>query len=239
MTRLGPTLVALALLAGSAAAFGVTERLKLEPTPITGTRVDEILSPVCRCPKRSATISFRVRGRRTVRVELLAGDEIVRTLAAGRRAAAGRVELEWDGRDDSGRIVPDGVYRARVALEDEARGILLPNRIRVDTVRPRITLLRLRPRLLSPNGDGRREYAEAFYRVSERADALLFVDGRKWLDSRFRPLEGKLVWFGRVRRRPLPAGVYRIQLGARDPAGNLAVRTPPVAVRILSGERTG
>lgn len=228
--------MALALLAGSAAAFGVTERLKLEPTPITGTRVDPILSPVCRCASRSATISFRVRGRRAVRVELVAGQRVVRTFPARRRAGAGRVELEWDGRDDSGRVVADGMYRARVLLDD-APAIVLPNRIRVDTVRPRITLLRLRPRVLSPNGDGRREYAQAFYRVSEPADALLFVDGRKWLDSRFRPLEGKLLWFGRVRRRPLPAGIYRIRLGARDLAGNVAVRTPPVAVRILSENR--
>ena len=38
MTRLPQTVIVLALLASTATAFAVTERLKLEKSPITGTR---------------------------------------------------------------------------------------------------------------------------------------------------------------------------------------------------------
>lgn len=46
MPRLIATALVLALLAATVAAFAITERLKLERSPIYGTKVDKIFSPV-------------------------------------------------------------------------------------------------------------------------------------------------------------------------------------------------
>ena len=42
MARIAPTLLVLALLAATAVAFGVTERLKLEQPPIAGPEVTKV-----------------------------------------------------------------------------------------------------------------------------------------------------------------------------------------------------
>jgi hypothetical protein len=44
----------------------------------------------------------------------------VRSLYDG-PAATGRHSLGWDGRDDTGRRLPSGVYFARLSLGDETR----------------------------------------------------------------------------------------------------------------------
>ena len=46
MARLLPILLVLGLLGGTAAAFAITEGLKLEKSPIGSTHVDKLFSPV-------------------------------------------------------------------------------------------------------------------------------------------------------------------------------------------------
>ena len=64
------------------------------------------------------------------------------------------------------------------------------------------------------------------YRLSERANALLFVEGEQRVRSRFRPLADELAWYGRVGGRALPAGTYQLVLAAVDPAGNRGEAAP-------------
>jgi hypothetical protein len=236
LTRLPQTLIVLALLGASAAAFAVTERLKLERSPITGTRVDRVFSPVCECSRDVATISFVLRRRASVTVDLLDGDgERVRRLVRDRRELRGRVSYVWDGRDDLDRIVEDGVYRPRVMLQERGRTIVLPNPIRVDTKAPRIRLLRAFPRVISPDGDGRRDRLVAQFEIDEPARAMMLVNGRRRVLSKFRETEGRLVWFGRVDGRSVRPGTYEIRLRAFDRAGNRSGsrRVVPVVVRYV------
>jgi hypothetical protein len=226
-------LIVLALLGATAAAFAVTERLKLERSPVTGTRVDRVFSPVCECARDVAVISFVLRRRETVTVDILNREgRSIRTLVRNRREPAGRVSYTWDGRDNLERVVPEGVYRPRVQLERNGRTIVLPNPIRVDTTAPRITLVRVFPRAFSPDADGRRDRVTAAYRIDERARAVMLVDGRQRVQSKFRSVEGKLVWFGLVNGRAVPPGMYEIRLRAVDRAGNRSVRTRAVPVRV-------
>ncbi|MGH3133562.1 MAG: FlgD immunoglobulin-like domain containing protein [Gaiellaceae bacterium] len=236
MTRLPQTLIVLALLGATAAAFAVTERLKLERSPITGTRVDRVFSPVCECARNVAVISFVLRRRATVTVELLdGGGRKVRTLVRDRQEQRGRVSYTWDGRDDSNRLVDDGVYRPRVLLERHGRTIVLPNPIRVDTEAPRIRLLRIFPQVFSPDGDGRRDRLTALYAIGERARAMMLVDGRRRVLGKLRSTEGRLVWFGRVNGRSVRPGTYEIRVRAFDRAGNRASsrRVVPAIVRYV------
>ena len=236
MARLPQTLIVLALLGATAAAFAVTERLKLERSPITGTRVDRVFSPVCECARDVAVISFVLRKAGTVTVQLLDSDgRRVRTLVRDREEQRGRLSYTWDGRDDVARIVEDGVYRPRVLLDEHGRTIVLPNPIRVDTTAPRIRLLRVFPQVFSPDGDGRRDRLVARYEIDESARAMMLVNGRRRVLGKFRSTEGQLVWFGRVDGRSVRPGTYEIRARAFDRAGNRgsALRTVPVVVRYV------
>lgn len=226
-------LLVLAVLGATAAAFAVTERLKLERSPITGTRVDRVFSPVCECARNVAVVSFVLRRREVVTVDILDQDRrSIRTLVRTQREPAGRVAYTWDGRDNLDRVVPEGIYRPRVQLERNGRTIVLPNPIRVDTTAPVITLVRVSPRVFSPDSDGERDRVTATYRIDERARAVMLVEGRKRVQSKFRRTEGQLVWFGRIDGRVVRAGVYEIRMRAVDRAGNRSVRTRAVAVRV-------
>lgn len=223
----------LVLLGATAAAFAVAERLKLERSPITGTQVDRVFSPVCECARDAAVISFVLRRRETVTLDILDKDRrSIRTLVRTQREPAGRVSFTWDGRDNLDRVVAEGVYRPRVQLERNGRTIVLPNPIRVDTTAPVISLVRVFPRVFSPDSDGERDRATATYRIDERARAVMLVDGRQRVQSKFRRLEGQLVWFGRINGRVVRPGVYEIRLRAVDRAGNRSVRTRAVPVRV-------
>jgi len=212
-------LIVLALLGATAAAFAVTERLKLERSPVTGTRVDRVFSPVCECARDVAVISVVLRRRETVTVDVLdAKGDSVRTLVRRRREPAGRVSYTWDGRDNAERVVAEGSYRPRIQLERNGRTIVLPNPIRVDTTAPRIRIVRVVPRVFSPDGDGRRDRVTATYSIDEKARAMMLVDGQRRVLSRFRAVEGKLVWFGRVDGDPVRPGIYEIRLRAVDRA---------------------
>jgi hypothetical protein len=233
LRRLPQTLIVLALLGATAAAFAVTERLKLEKSPITGTRVDKVFSPVCECARDVSVISFRLRRGGTVTVDLLdSSGRSVRTLVRNRREQAGRVSYTWDGRNDANRVVAEGIYRPRVRLRQHGRTIVLPNPIRVDTTAPTITLLRVFPRVFSPDGDGSADRITAEYEIDEPARAMMLVNGERRVLSRFRETEGRLVWFGRIGGRPVRPGEYEIRLRAFDRAGNRSARTRAVTVRV-------
>ena len=237
VSKLPQTLIVLALLGATAAAFAVTERLKLERSPITGTRVDRVFSPVCECARDIAEISFVLRRQGSVTLDLLDGDgRRVRRLVSDRDEPRGRVSYVWDGRDELDRIVEDGVYRPRVLLRERGRTIVLPNPIRVDTKAPRIRLERVFPRVFSPDGDGQRDRVTAWYAIDELARAMMFVDGRRRVLGKFRSTEGRLVWFGRLNGRAVSPGTYEIRVRAFDRAGNRASsrRFVPVVVRYVT-----
>ncbi len=232
MRRHAPLLVVLALLVGSAVAFGVAERLKVEKSPVAGTTVDKVFSPVCHCPQRRASIAFRLRRADRLKLSLLddEGDEM-RTLVAGERAARGPHEFFWNGRDDDDRLVPEGRYRPKVELGRADRTIVLPNPIRVDVTRPVVRVLSVRPRVISPDGDGRGDILRIRYRANEPVNGLLLVNGRLRVVGRSQRPGGVLQWVGGTpgggKLRP---GTYRLAVQARDLAGNLSKRVPAAVV---------
>jgi hypothetical protein len=232
LARLLPTLLVLALIGSTAAAFAVTEGLKLEKSPITRTQVDKVIAPVCGCAYERVQVAFTLRKSDRVSVVIVNGNgDVVRTLARSRPARSGTQQFIWDGRDQAGRVVPDGTYRPRVHLAREHRTIVLPNPVRSDATKPLIKLDSVAPRVFSPDGDFQREYVRLRYRTSERARAILYVNGDRWGTVHDYLRAGKLDWGGRAVRR-LPAGLYRVRLRAQDLAGNLGPPTRTLVVRI-------
>jgi hypothetical protein len=224
LARTVSTALVVCLLGGTAAAFAVTQGLKLDKSPISDTKVDKLVSPTS---ERSAAIEFRLREADTVTVAV-ADDEgdVVRTLQARRRVAPGRFAFSWDGRDDAGRALPEGDYRPRIRLADERQTILLPNDIELDTTPPTFEHGDVRPRVISPDRDGRAEGIRVRYSAGEKVHALLFVNGKRRYRSRVRD-SGVIRW-----GEPLRARRYRLQIAVEDPAGNVSRRANVGSVRI-------
>ena len=240
MPRFLSTLLVVALLGGTAAAFAVTQGLKIRPSPITAPSIQKVFSPTCDCDTRVAAIRFRLRKPDRVRLQIVdGGGTVVRTLVPGRRLRRGTVNYTWNGRDDAGRFVPQGVYKPRVHLADQHRTIDLPNEMEVDTTAPRISVVSLQPRTISPDGDGRGDRVRIAYTTSEPAHAALYVDGTRVLFTRRQLQRSTLDWNGRVGGRALAPGVHRVRLGAEDRAGNVAAGTAvPVVVRYVELSKT-
>jgi hypothetical protein len=233
--RYAPTAIVLALLAVTAVAFVATQRQKLEPSPVGRIVVDPVLSPVCKCDKRTATIVIGLRRADTVTLDLVSNTgKRVRTLIDSERyKAKSAVSVEWDGRDDDGRIVPDASYRPRLSLESGARSFVLRNPIQLDTRAPEMTVTRVSPKVFSPDGDGRNDQVIVRYRVDEPAHGILRVDGVRVVYTRFQPLEGAMKWTGKRKGgRSVPAGVHRLVAAAVDDAGNVGKAPRPIFVTI-------
>lgn len=236
MARIASTVLVVALLAATAAAFALTQGLKLQKSPIFGTDVQTVFSPVCGCDRQTARIAFKLREADRLDVAIVDGGEVVRTIERGRRFAKGPVVIEWDGRDDSGRVLPEGEYRPRIHVRGERQTITLPNPIRIDVTPPVLQDVTVRPRVISPDGDGRRDRVTVRYRLSEPGRAALFVDGKRRVLTLFPRTEERIVWSGRVRGRPLRQGRHELQLRAFDQAGNRTAKTTaiPVTVRYVA-----
>ena len=226
-------LVVIFLLGGTAVAFAVTQGLKLEKSPVLSPRITKVFSPVCECSKDGALIGFKLRKGDTATLQVVDGDgDVVRTLFSGRHFGPVRLQAEWDGRDDAGRVVPDGDYKPRVRLADAHKTITFPNEMRVDTKRPEIQRFSVSRRVFSPDGDGRADGVSVSYRLSEPAHAILFVNGKRRGFTRFQRQHGNVQWFGRRRGRGVPPRAYALALAVRDTAGNRSETEPAGAVRV-------
>lgn len=212
------------LLGGTAAAFAVTQGLKLDKSPIFRTDVDKRVSPAA---GTEAKIAFRLRESDTVTVSVVDDDgEVVRTLLPRRRVPSGRVVVTWDGRDDAGRPLTEGEYRPRIRLADERTTTTLPNDIELDTTAPSFEFGEVQPRVISPDGDGRAEGIRVRFSSGEPVRALLFVAGKRRVLTQARE-SGVIRWSA-----PLRPGRYRLQLAAQDRAGNTTRRVPAGTVRV-------
>jgi hypothetical protein len=210
----------------TATAFAVTQRLKLEPSPISQTRVSDVFSPVCRCAAKAANIEFSLRRADQLRIAIRTGSTEV-TVAQG-SFPRGEVHVRWDGRAASGELVPDGIYYPLVELRRAGRTIDLPNPIRVDTIRPVIRLRSIRPRVFRPGT----EKLTVTYTISEHAHALLYVDGRRRVFTASKRLRYLLRWSGKVKGRAIRPGRHKLKLVAEDLAGNRSAPTAVVIVRV-------
>lgn len=242
LSRFAVTVVVLVLVAATSAAFALTERLKLERSPITAPAFTRDISPECDCETAAARLQLRFRRAEVVTATIVdLQNRPVQVLAVRDPIPLGTHSFLWDGRDESGAVVPEGRYRLRLRFERERRSILVPTTIRVDTTPPRLRRVTVRNDTISPDGDGRADKLVVTYRTGERAFAELVVDGQVVARTRARDKlrRHKLEWRGTFRdpvtgeRRPARRGTYEAALVVRDVAGNEATETFPVRVRFI------
>ena len=137
MRRL-PQIAFAALVAATIAAFFITQHLKVS-TPLIGgfpkpvpADINPLNGTVCGgVDHRRMRMSFYLQ-HRSDDVDVYVVDQsgtIVRTLASGVHMQGGahpvRNLFVWNGREDSGRLAPNGIYYVRVALIHQGRTVTI------------------------------------------------------------------------------------------------------------------
>jgi FlgD Ig-like domain len=244
LQRVLTTVTLLGLLVATAAAFAITEHLKQIKSPIAGTRVSKVLSPVCRCSTSRALVRIRLRHADRVTVTILdnAGHQVATIASRAEVPRRTPTPFYWDGRTDTGAPAPDGVYRPEVKLAAARHTFLLPNRIVLDTTVPKVLSASGGAGVLFP-GSGRSLAIR--YSLSEPANAVVYLDGSQIIRGRPTREHDRIKWAGKVDGGALPAGTYVLSVGARDAAGNetpaadrkkvtVVIRYVSVAPRVVS-----
>lgn len=231
MQRLLTTTILVGLLVATAAAFAVTERLKLTKSPIFRTLVypKTGFSPKCGCARGKATIRIKLRRADDVTIRILDSHRhSVRDVVDGLHADRGFNTFRWDGRTDANVIAPDGAYQAEIHLANQHRTIVLPNAIVLDTSAPKVKVATPNRTVFSPDHDGQADFVRIHYELSKPAHVVLYLDGKRVLRQYRHTAKGSVSWFGVANRAPLPQGTYTLEVGAVDAAGN----STPVAERV-------
>jgi hypothetical protein len=224
----------------TAAAFAITERLKLVKSPIYGTVISPaVFSPTCRCTSGKASISVKFRHADIVTVSVLDSKlRPLRTLAASERRPRGLSVFRWEGLTDFGDRAPQGTYRVQIHLARQHRTILLPNRILLDTTAPQVLDATPNRQQFSPDGDQLADSISIRYVLSEPGHVAVYFHGHRIIRGRSHLAKGAVVWTGRIDRHLLPPGVVTLTVGAIDLAGNVTPAADrarvPVEIRYIA-----
>jgi len=190
---------------------------------------DPAISPNGDGVQDSASIGFTVSQTAAWRLEIRNDAGVLVRHVTGQGTV---VDTTWAGRDDDGKLLPDGVYSLQAdatSAAGEARSAAAD--LRLDTVAPHIANADIAPDPFSPNGDGQDDVATLAFRPGEAGTARVSVvaaDG-----SLLRRVTGwvavtaadhKVKWDGRVSSssglKPAPEGKATLLLELRDLAGN-------------------
>lgn len=147
-----------------------------------------------------------------------------------RLSATGAGTLVWDGRDNAGRPVADGVYALRVIDRDDATD---GARIEIDT-RPPVVRLAANRELVSPDGDQRFDNVRLSWGSEGETTLRLLIDNESGRVADLAPPTSGVDWRPQdAAGSTLADGTYQLTLFAQDRAGNRAT-SDPITLRIDS-----
>ena len=227
------------------AAFIVTQQLKGEfPLVLRFAVSPEYFSPNGDGVRDRTLVGFDLTRRSKVSFYVLdaEGHEVRRLVDDRELAGDTKHRFVWDGRDDSGKLVPDGIYRLRVARRDEGRVIESIKELTLDRKPPRVRLVSARPGVIAPGPPGQHPAVTIRYSGprNKHPEYRIFRtdDGPPRVVLRFRGGKSRsAVWHGIVHGRPAAPGTYAFTVSVRDLAGNLSVAPTenPTARTALAG----
>ncbi|MBD0280734.1 MAG: hypothetical protein ICV69_00855 [Thermoleophilaceae bacterium] len=234
------------------AAFFVTQQLKSEfPLVLRFATKPSQFSPNGDEFRDSSVVGFDLSEPAEVTFSITdsEGGEVRRIVDERRLAGDTKHRFLWDGRDDEGRVVPDGTYRMRVVRRDENRVINSVKTITVDTEPPRVTLVGADPSVIRTRRVAQRPRVRIRYRgpVNAAPEFRVFRtdDRRPRVVRRFRGDDTRSgVWRGEVAAgpdatRPADDGIYAFTVTVRDRAGNAAVAPTDIPTPTVARSGTG
>jgi hypothetical protein len=218
LQRLLTTVTLVGLLVATAAAFAITERLKLTKSPLMpGTRVSKAFSPTCGCARGHANVVLKLRRPDALTVRIVdSSKQTVRVLVQDVETHRGFTSFRWDGRTDGNVRAPDGLYQAEVHLVRQHRTILIPRKIALDTTPPAVVGLHENREFFSPDQDKQADFVRLTYEFSKPARAVVFIGERRIIVTKSHAATGSVSWYG----DGLEPGTYTLQIGGLDSAGN-------------------
>ena len=223
MQRFVTAATLVALLVATAAAFAITERLKLTKSALTqGTKISKSFSPTCGCARGRANVLLVLRKRDTVDISIVDSHRRdVATLVNGVTLKRGPVRVRWDGKTDTGARAPDGVYQVKAHFATQHQTIVVPNKILLDTQPPAVDRVEANRYAFSPDGDKQADFVRITYVLSKPAHLTLFLGGHRILETKKHAQRGSTTWRGTLPKgRLLRQGAYTLEVGALDLAGN-------------------
>ena len=234
--------VFLALVAATLGAFFVAQRLKGSP-PVVQLQGQRWLSPNGDGRKDRSELTLRARESDVLTADLIdASGTPVRRLVTERAIGPSRpVRVRWDGRTDDGTLAADGPYRVRASLVRQGRSVVNPKLITLDTTPPHPRVVRISPdQVVGPQAPEMAIRVSGISRRSATRFRVIRTDaGAPRLVAKGRRAPGlrRWIWNGRSGGRPVPPGVYVVQVRVRDRAGN--VGSTPVRVPFGAGDSPG
>jgi len=181
----------------------------------------------------SLEVHYSIDEYATVDVEVVKDEALVRTLAAGEPHPGGTAGFLWDGRDDSGAIVPDGAYKIRVSAIDSCGNFAQEGiTVSVDGTPPTVIITTPQPEdtlgiIVEARGTAYdRNFASYVFEAREDADPDHFIR----IESASVPQQDEML--GRWNTYGLE-GSWTLRLTATDTARN----TSETTVRVELGER--
>lgn len=233
------------LVLATIAAFFVTQHLKSEfPLVIRFAAAPADISPNGDHFRDVSIVGFDLSEPAEVTFSIVdsEGSEVRRLVDDRRLAGDAHHRFRWNGRDDDGALVPDGVYRMRVVRRREGKIINSLKELDVDTTPPRVRLTSVRPNLIAPGEPGQKPEVRIRYSGprNEAPELRIFRtdSGKPRVVARFRGDDTRsAVWHGSVRGRAAAEGDYAFTVRVRDSAGNPAVapREIPTAAAARAG----
>ncbi len=243
MRRL-PAVAFAVLVLATVGAFFVAQHLKVTTPLVAGNPrpFPAVINPNgtgCQGANRYAKFSFYLL-HRADDVAVWVVDQtgaIVRTLAAGRHMRRGvrfpDGNFPWDGREDNGRLAPDGTYYFRIALLHQGRTIeLTKTPITVKTKPPAPAVTSVTPALIP---EGNSQVTIGLRGVTKRGGTVRIyrtdLPGTPRQVKSFGVRAGSAAtWDGRIHKRPPAAGTYLIGVDTTDAAcntGHFPASLPP------------
>ena len=237
-----------ALVVATFGAFFVAQRLKATPSVVGEFRRTPFFSPNHDGRYDKATVRFEIRKRGRVSLAVVDsdGDEVRELIDDDTFLPYREIRARWEGLNDDGERVPDGVYRYRITLADQGRNVVMPESVRLDTTAPRPVVTSIgpakdkvpRPELLPvPGGGDAVVHFIAPARHGSRKQILLFKTGPGPMKQVGAPIPladdaKEWRWAGQTESgRPVSPGTYLVAIQARDQGHTLAA-----ALRILALE---
>jgi hypothetical protein len=232
-----------ALLIATVAAFFVAQQLKGEsPLVIRFAADPDAISPNGDEARDRTVVGFDLSRRAKVSFSILDsdGDEVRRLVDNRLLPGDHKYRFTWNGRDSSGHVVPDGTYHMRLIRRDEGRVINSLKDITVDTRKPRVRLVSVRPGLVT--GPGTRVHIRYRGPENKAPEVRMFrTDGGPTrVVLRFRGNRSRAAtWNGVIRGHPPADGDYAFTVTVRDRAGNVTVAPREIPTPATASPGTG